>query len=65
MKLKKMVIVATVLAGLIAIPLASAYAADGAPASSALTDANGNAVNGNAAAAAPQGGGGFMEVVFG
>ena len=66
MKLKKMVIVATVLAGLIAIPLASAYAADGAqPASSALTDANGNAVNGNAAAAAPQSGGGFMEVVFG
>lgn len=66
MKLKKIMIVSAVVAGLCAIPLASAYAADdAAPASSALTDASGNAVDGNAANEKAEKGGGFMEVVFG
>ncbi len=63
MKLKKILIIASVLAGLIAIPVATAYAADGKD--TGLETSQGAAVEGDATKEKAQSGGGFVEVVFG
>ncbi len=63
MKLKKLLIIATVFTGLVAIPVATVYAAEGK--NSGLETSSGAAVDADASKENAQSGGGFVEVVFG